>query len=59
VSVKPINFRVYPTVNRHTYAEAFAHVFMQEIPRGVWYTSEETSLAFIYIDVTKKTSIQN
>lgn len=59
VSVKSINIRVHPTVNRHIYSKAFAHVFMQEIPREIWHTSEESSLTLIYVDVTKQTSIQN
>jgi hypothetical protein len=49
VLVKPTNIRVYPTVNRHTYTEAFVHVFVQEVPRGIWHTSEESSLTLIYV----------
>ena len=59
MQVKPINIRDYTTVNRHTHTEAFVHVFMKEIPRGIWYTSGESSLTLIYVDVTKQTSIQN
>jgi len=33
-------------VKRHIYTEAFVYVFMQEIPRGIWHTSEESSCTF-------------
>jgi hypothetical protein len=44
VSVKPINIRVYPKVNRHTYSDAFVHVLCRKYQEEFGILQKKVSL---------------